>query len=250
LKALNIKRLYADQMTHSWAEKYLSWLFERFENDYANNNVQLCKSVLQYAEDTTLIEHNPLKGFKFYDNDYYDTTHLTMAEVNHLAGFDFTSLPIHPKTAQSLREETDCFIFTCFTAQHHTDLRELGFTLYVHPQDGRTWIRDARNKTGTPYTLPVHPIAMAIIEKYGGIDKLPVKSNVKRNKLLKEIASHCGINKHLSTKIGRKTFTNYALNTLRMRQETIAAILGHKSTKFVKHYGRITEESIAAEYKF
>jgi hypothetical protein len=237
-------------MTHSWAEKYLSWLFERFENDYANNNVQLCKSVLQYAEDTTLIEHNPLKGFKFYDNDYYDTTHLTMAEVNHLAGFDFTSLPIHPKTAQSLREETDCFIFTCFTAQHHTDLRELGFTLYVHPQDGRTWIRDARNKTGTPYTLPVHPIAMAIIEKYGGIDKLPVKSNVKRNKLLKEIASHCGINKHLSTKIGRKTFTNYALNTLRMRQETIAAILGHKSTKFVKHYGRITEESIAAEYKF
>lgn len=245
-----VKRLYVDTITYDWAEKYLEWLSERFENDYANNNVQLLKSVLIFAEDTGIIAHNPLKGFKLYDVDEYDTTHLTMAEVNYLATFDFGALPIHPKTAQSLREETDCFIITCFTAQHHTDLKELGFELYIHPQDGRTWLRDTRNKTGTPYTLPVHPVALAMIEKYGGIDHLPVKSNVKRNKLLKEIAAFCGISKHLTTKIGRKTFTNYALNTLRMREETIAAILGHKSTKFVKHYAKITEESIAAEYRF
>lgn len=245
-----IKRLYADQMTHEWAEKYLQWLFERFDNDYANNNVQLCKSVLQYAENTKLIDHNLLRGFRFYDHAQYDTTHLTMDEVNRIATFDFSALSIHPKTAQSLREEADCFVITCFTAQHHTDLHELGFELYQHPKDGRMWIRDSRNKTGSTYTLPVHPVALAIIDKYGGIEKLPVKSNVKRNKLLKEIASHCEIPKHLSTKIGRKTFANYALNTLRMRQETVAAILGHRSTKFVKHYARITEESIAAEYRF
>jgi site-specific recombinase XerD len=250
LKASRVKRLYADQMTHEWAEKYIQWLFERLENDYANNNVQMLKSVLQYAEDTKLIDHNPLRGFKFYDKNHYDTTHLSMEQVNQLATFDFTKLPIHPKTAQSLREEADCFVITCFTAQHHSDFHERGFELFVHPQDGRTWIRDNRNKTGTPYTLPVHPVALGIIEKYGGIEKLPVKSNVKRNKLLKEIASHCGIAKHLSTKIGRKTFANYALNTLRMRQETVAAILGHRTTKFIKFYASISEESIAAEYRF
>ncbi len=245
-----IKRLYADKITHEWAEKYLEWLAERFENDYANNNVQLLKSVLQFGEDAGLLDRNRLKGFKLYDIGHYDTTHLTIEEVNLLANFDFNTLPIHPKTAQSLREETDCFIVSCFTAQHHADLKKLGFELYEHPQDGRIWIRDKRVKTGTPYTLPLHPIALAVIEKYGGVDKLPVKSGVKRNKLLKEIAAFCGIAKHITTKTGRKTFANYALNILRMRQETVAAILGHKTTKFVKHYARITEESIAAEYRF
>lgn len=247
---MKCKQLFADQMTHQWAEKYLEWLFEKFENDYANNNLQLCKSVLQHAEDTGLIDHNPLRGLKLYDKSVYDTTHLTMEEVLRIASFDFTSLNVTSKTAQSLREEADCFVVTCFTAQHHTDLRKVGAELSIHPDDGRTWLKGNRHKTGMTYTLPVHPIALGIIEKYGGIHKLPTKSNAKRNKLLKEIASHCSIPKHLCTKIGRKTFANYALNTVRMRLETVAAILGHRSTKFVKHYAKITEESIAAEYKF
>lgn len=250
LTQTGIKRLYTDKITHEWAEKYLEWLNERFENDYANNNVKLLKSVLQFAEDRGLIERNFLKGFKLYDKDEHDTTHLTMAEILLLANFDFKTLPIHPKTAQTLQEETDCFIFSCFTAQHHADLKKLDFELYKHPEDGRIWMRDKRVKTGTPYTLPVHPIALAIIDKYGGIENLPVRSGVKRNKLLMQIAAFCGIPKHITTKTGRKTFTNYALNTLRMREETVAAILGHTSTKFVKHYARITEESIAAEYRF
>lgn len=250
LQFIKCKQLFADQMTHQWAEKYLEWLFERFENDYANNNLQLCKSVLQHAEDTALIDHNPLRGLKLYDKSVYDTTHLTMEEVLRIAFFDFTTLNVTPKTAQSLREEADCFVVTCFTAQHHTDLHKTRAELSIHPDDGRTWLKGNRHKTGTTYTLPVHPIALAIIEKYGGINELPTKSNTKRNKLLKEIASHCSIPKHLCTKIGRKTFANYALNTVRMRLETVAAILGHRSTKFVKYYAKITEESIAAEYQF
>lgn len=252
LAFMRIKRLYVDQLDYDWVESYLDWLFghKKFTNDYANNNVQLLKSVLIMAENTGFIKQNPLKGFKLFDDDEYDTTHLTIQEVNTIADFDFTTLPIHPLTAQSLREEADCFIITCFTAQHHTDFHELGFELFIHPEDGRRWLRDNRNKTQTAYTLPVHPVALKIIDKYGGIDKLPVKSNPKRNKLLKEIAAFCQIPKHLTTKIGRKTFTNYALNSLRMRDITIAAILGHKSTKFIKRYARITEESIAAEYCF
>ncbi|MFN8344038.1 MAG: site-specific integrase [Spirosomataceae bacterium] len=252
LTFLRLKRLYADQITHEWAEKYLDWLIDNrgFTNDYANNNIQLLKSVLQMAEDTDFITRNPLRGFKLHDEDNYSTIHLTMTEVERMATIDFSALPIHPDTAQSLREEADCFVFTCFSAQHHSDLQRRDFELYIHPQDGRTWIRDRRVKTGTPYTLPLHPIALGIIEKYGGIDKLPVKAASNRNDRLKQIAAFCGINVKLTTKIGRKTFANYAVNTQRMRFETVAAILGHKSTKHVKHYARITEESIAAEYRF
>jgi integrase len=246
------KRLYADQINEVWLEKYLDWLIDErgFCNDYANNNVELLKSVLKMAEETGFIARNLTKGFKLYNDDNYDTTHLTMDEIDRMANIDFHSLPIHPDTAQSLREEADCFIFSCFTAQHHADLQRKDFEVFTHPQDGRKWVRAKRVKTGNPYTLPLHPIALAIIDKYGGIENLPVKANTKRNEKLKEIAAFCGISKHLSTKIGRKTFANYALNTQRMRKETIAAILGHKTTKFIDPYARITEESIAAEYKF
>lgn len=245
-----IKCLYADQITNQWAEKYFDWLKERFVNNYANKNIQLLKSVLQFAYDTDLISTNPIKGFKLYDDGQYDTTHLTLEQVMTMANFDFSSLPITPEAAESLRHEADCFVFTCFTAQHHSDLHRRKFELYTSSKDGRIWMRDKRVKTGSPYMLPVHPVAMAVIEKYGGIDKLPVKANPRRNLKLKEIAVFCGIDKHLTTKIGRKTFANYALNTQRMREETVAAILGHKSTKYIRHYARITEESIAAEYKF
>lgn len=245
-----IKRLYADEITSQWAEKYFEWLKERFVNNYANKNVQLLKSVLQFAYDTDMISTNPIKSFKLYNDDNYDTTHLTMEQVMAIANFDFSTMPITPEAAEGLRHEADCFVFTCFTAQHHKDLHRRDFELYTSPEDGRIWMRDRRVKTGTPYTLPVHPVAMSVIEKYGGIKNLPVKANARRNLKLKEIAAFCGIDKHLTTKVGRKTFSNFALNTLRMRQETVAAILGNKSTKFLKHYARITEESIAAEYKF
>jgi integrase len=252
LAVIRLKRLYADQITHEWTEKYLDWLIDdrKFTNDYANNNVDLVQSVLKMAENMGFIVRNPLKGFKLHNENNYDTTHLTLSEVKRMSTIDFSALPIHPDTAQSLREEADCFVFSCFTAQHHADLQRRDFELYKHPEDGRMWIRAKRVKTGTPYTLPLHPIALQIIEKYGGIDKLPVKAASKRNNRLKQIAAFCGIDKHLTTKIGRKTFSNFALNTLRMREETISAILGHKSTKFVKHYARITEESISAEYRF
>ncbi|WP_028525484.1 site-specific integrase [Runella limosa] len=252
MKFLQVKKLYADQITHEWAERYLDWLIDKakFANDYANNNIQLLKSVLQMAENSHLIDKNPLKGYKLFDNNYYDTTHLTIEEVNTLASFDFSTIVLHEKAAKTLREEADIFVFSCFTAQHHCDLKERNYELFEHPTDGRIWLKGKRRKTGVAYSMPLHPIALAIVNKYEGINNLPVKANTKRNYHLKHIAVHCGIKIRLTTKVGRKTFSNFALNTLRMREETVAAILGHQNTKFVKRYAKITEESIAAEYRF
>ena len=202
------------------------------------------------AENSHLIDKNLLKGYKLFDNNFYDTAHLTITEVHNLVNADFSSLVIHEKTTQALREEADIFVFSCFTAQHHSDLKERNYELFKHPTDGRIWLKGKRIKTGVAYSMPLHPIALAIVDKYGGINNLPVKANTNRNDHLKHIAIHCGIKIRLTTKVGRKTFANYALNTLRMREETVAAVMGLQNTKFVKRYAKITEESIAAEYRF
>ena len=117
MKFLQVKKLYADQITHEWAERYLDWLIDtaKFTNDYANNNIQLLKSVLQMAENSHLIDKNLLKGYKLFDNNFYDTAHLTITEVHNLVNADFSSLVIHEKTTQALREEADIFVFSCFT---------------------------------------------------------------------------------------------------------------------------------------
>lgn len=59
---------------------------------------------------------------------------------------------------------------------------------------------------------------------YGNdVQKLPIKSNQKRNRSLKEISSFCRVPVLLSTKIARKTFANFALNVLMIETDDVAA---------------------------
>ena len=98
--------------------------------------------------------------------------------------------------------------------------------------------------------MPLHPVALEIINRYGGVENLPTRNNTKRNLLLKTIAAHVGIEINLCTKIARKTFANYCLNNLSMRLETLAELLGHTSLDYVKHYAKITNVSIDKEMIF
>lgn len=251
LEEQKIKKLYADTINYDWAEKYLNWLLDRFQNDYANNNIKSLKSVLQHAENKHIIEKNGLKGYRLFDDNEYDTTHLTIEEIQRISNTNFSAVPsLSEETADALKQEADCFVFSCFTGQHHQDLLRKSLEVYTNSIDGRTWIRDRRVKTKVKYNVPLHPIAQKILEKYGSIENLPVKGNAKRNIRLQSIALVCGISKKITTKTGRKTFANFCLNTLRMREETVAALLGQRSTKYLKNYARITEESISAEFRW
>jgi len=183
-----------------------------------------------------------------------DTTHLELDDVKKLFEYDFSQLKIFPeKTLKVLEEERDAIVFCCFTGMHHIDYVSKRYEIFAH--NGRWWLRGFRVKSAEGvldklYELPLHPIAQAIINKYRGIENLPIRDNSDRNKRLKLIASIVGIQINLTTKVARKTMAHYCLNILRMRQETVAAVLGLKSTKYLKHYARITSESIDAEMHF
>ncbi|GAB4047836.1 hypothetical protein GCM10028810_32330 [Spirosoma litoris] len=56
-----------------------------------------------------------------------------------------------------------------------------------------------------------------------------------------------GIRLNLTVKITRKTFTNVMLNELGVSEESVAAMLGHSTTKHVKYYGKANEERVARE---
>ncbi|TDB63318.1 site-specific integrase [Arundinibacter roseus] len=233
--------------------RFLRWLKNQYSTNYAVKNAQLLKTLVKYADAKGVIEKNPLEKIPLKKDTTYDTTHLTQEQVAKLIQFDFSNLPLRENTKELLETERDAFVFCCYTGQHHTDYTNKEFT--IEERNGRLWLTGYRvksvgGKKDKRYSMPLHPIAVAILQKYGGLEGLPTRNNAKRNLVIKTIGAYVGLNVYLSTKIARKTFANYCLNVLRMRYETVATLLGHTSTEFVKHYAEITDESVDAEMQF
>jgi len=95
--------------------------------------------------------------------------------------------------------------------------------------------------------VPLHKKALAIIEKYGSVSQLPKPSNSKYNSALKQIVFENDITFKLTVKIARKTFTDIMLNELNITENTVAAMLGHCSTRHVHHYAKADERRVANE---
>ena len=231
----------------------INWLNDQYQRDYAVKIAQFFRSMVNYAHTNSIIDHNPLVGITLEKSDDYDTTHLTQDEVRKLAAFDFTKLKKPLDSIRVLDEERDAFVFCCFTGLHHADYCKGAYS--VEKILGRTWLSGYRVKSkggrkDKPYSIPLHPLALEVIDKYGDITKLPKRNNAKRNRILKELAALVGLDLNLTTKVARKTLADYCLNVEGMREETVAAVLGHKSTKFVKHYTKISNRAIDREMTF
>jgi len=242
-----------DDITKDLFQGLLVWLNERYVQDYTIKNAQFLKSLFHYAHANGLIPNNPLTTIRLEKSGNYDTTHLTQAEVKRISAYDFSTLNLPLDSIRVLDEERDVFVFTCYCGLHHADYSSGAYS--VELINGRQWLTGHRVKSKAgrkdkPYSMPLHPLALSIINKYGTVQNLPKRSNQKRNVIIKQIAAYVGLNVHLTTKIARKTLASYCKNDLGMRDETLAAILGHSSTKFVKYYAVINNDSIDREMRF
>lgn len=254
----NILRCFGDPYVMDISEqsylRFCGWLKAQYSSRaYIAKNAQFLRTLLEMAASRGYLLGNPSKLISFSRDDNYDTTHLTFQQVRMLYEYDFSIHPMKPSALRVIEEERDAFVFCCFTGMHHVDYTTKSYEIVWMGE--RPWLRGYRvksveGKKDKLYEMPLHPFAQAIIAKYGGIEKLPVRNNGERNARLKMIAAYCGLPMSLSTKIARKTMANYCLNTLRMRAETVAAVLGLRSTKYLKHYARITQESIDHEMTF
>lgn len=100
----------------------------------------------------------------------------------------------------------------------------------------------SRNKTDKPFTIPLFPPAMEILNKYNG--KLPVISNAKYNKYLKEVAAKAKLNKPISTHWARHTGATLMLNN-GVDMRVVAKICGHSSAKITeKVYAKLLDETV------
>lgn len=155
-----------------------------------------------------------------------------------------------------LKVVRDMFIFSCYTGLAYSDVEKLSKSDITIGIDGKQWINIKRTKTNTRSSIPLLPIAKAILDRYANNPKalqserlIPVFSNQKSNAYLKEIAMLCGISKPLTTHLARHTFATTVTLTNGVPIETVSKMLGHKSLKTTQHYAKIVDRKVSEDMK-
>lgn len=185
---------------------------------------------------------NPLTGFKCTYEDP-QRERLTMEEIMALYKKELIS---------RLAEVRDVYLFCCFTGYAYRDVLTLSPAHIVTGIDGEKWIVKDRVKTNTAERVPLLPIPLEIIERYKEHlycvyhkRLLPVNSNQRYNGYLKEVATVCGIKKHLTTHTARHTFATTVTLENDVPMETVSQMLGHKSIRTTQIYAKITQRKIS-----
>lgn len=97
--------------------------------------------------------------------------------------------------------------------------------------DGQQVYRGKRGKTGIEFTIPLLPKALEILDKYDR--QLPVISNVKYNKYVKEVAEAAELKKKLTTHWARHTGATMLLNA-GVPMQVVSKVCGHQSLRLLR----------------
>jgi hypothetical protein len=138
----------------------------------------------------------------------------------------------------------------CRSGFHYGDLKDFVKqykTAVKKGIDGELWLVKNRIKTKVKIHVPQFAEVKEIIAKYGGWENLPLVSGVKFNHWLKVIAGELHFHPELSSKAGRKTFTDWCFNTLMLSTDSVMVVLGRKSPKGLEVYGRPDERRVISE---
>ena len=187
------------------------------------------------------VHKDPFAGIKFREAPT-DPEFLTLEEVDRIYSCNPGS-----KRLEVIR---DMFLMSAFTGLAFTDVSQLTEDHIVTDNDGNKWIRKPRQKTKQMSNIPLLDIPLAIIEKYQGDKKaakkgvlLPIPCNQVMNCYLKEIATICKINKHLTMHTARHTYATLCLSQ-GVSLKNVSKMLGHASVKMTERYARVLDSSI------
>ncbi|KAB7728416.1 hypothetical protein F5984_18775 [Rudanella paleaurantiibacter] len=143
----------------------------------------------------------------------------------------------------------DCFLFLVYTGFHYIDGALIDSNAQQVTPDGFTYLQINRQKTGETAIVPYTEKARALVDKYGGLDKLPFKTNNTMNYHLKMAAKELGLGREITMSIGRDTFADDVTNNRGISDESLAAMLGHSGTGYVRKYRKVKVSRVAKEWK-
>ena len=198
-----------------------------------------CKAAFTLAFNRGKIKSNPYSQFKMDKGEKKEIIWLTSKELGILAKKDFS--------ADRLSKVRDLFLFQCFSGISFGDLAELERRDYQENEKGQIFIEKHRKKTGVRFLSMVLAEGKRILEEYDY--ELPILTNQKYNAYLKEVQDICGLDKVLTTHVGRKTYVCY-LYQKQVPIQVIATIVGHTTCQTtLKYYAQMDKQTIFKELR-
>lgn len=244
VKEYNLKDISVKEIDHQFITGFEYYL--KTTRNCAHNSaikyITNFKKIIRIAYANDWISKDPFIHWKA-KLKIVDREFLTEKELQILVEKEFS--------IDRLNHVKDIFVFCCFTGLAYADVKKLSKNNLVLGITGDQWIKINRSKTDTRSTIPLLPIAEAIIKKYqdssdlsGDKLLLPVLSNQKMNAYIKEIADLCEIRKILTFHLARHTFATTVTLSNGVPIESVSKMLGHTSLKTTQHYAKILDRKV------
>jgi site-specific recombinase XerD len=168
----------------------------------------------------------------------------------YLSKSELESIEAKTFKLQRLQIAKDAFLFQCYTGLSFCDMAKLTKEDISNGIDNNQWILIRRKKTDTRSAIPLLPQALRILDKYKDNENnklLPCTCIQRFNTYLHELAELCGINKNLTSHVGRRTFATTIALANGIGLETISKVLGHSSTKVTQLYAVVTDLKLSED---
>ena len=216
------------------------------KNNGVMKHLERLKKMMNLALRLEWIEKDPFVRFslKFtkHQRAFLSQSELEVLESGQL------SKGMHQKTR-------DVFVFACYTGLSYIDVKLLSDYHIVRGIDGDYWIFTKREKNDEAVKIPLLDKALDILKKYdqGTENKseklLPVFSNQKINKYLKEVAAILKINKKLTFHAARHTFATTVTLSNGVPIETVSKLLGHTKLSTTQIYAKVIEQKVSSDMR-
>jgi integrase/recombinase XerD len=210
----------------------------QFDQSTINKLLSLIKTVVAFGVTREWLDYNPVTAHKNQKLQKKQKVYLTLEEVDMIR--------FHKYAVHRIERVAKLFILQCFTGLAYVDLMRLDRSWVRRGENEKYWIYTDRQKVaGSDCRIPLFRPAL---ECLGFLDwKIDRISNGNYNAYLKEVAFICGIEKNLTTHVGRKTFGNLMLDK-GVSLEVVSSMYGHSNTKTtLSYYVDISERRISEE---
>lgn len=194
-----------------------------------------------FEDKLTTNQNHHKREFKIIKVDV-DTVYLTLFDIQALYEMEIS--------IDSKRKVRDIFILNCFTGLRHSDWDKVSFE-NIH--ENRLYIKT--QKTKEPVIIPVKPLVMEILNRYGSIQNLSLQKTNEALRWIGQIAKDKAIGNgnpkkwlEIRTHTARRSFaTNAYLTGIPMRD--IMQVTGHRTTESFLKYIRVTKLETAEKLK-
>lgn len=197
------------------------------------------RAFISEAASFGLIKQNPYSNFKCGRCQTAPRMYLTKEEL--------IILRQHTAKTKARKIALDLFLVQCYTGLSFSDLMNTDFTQAERHGDNLILPRTTRVKTGTQFYIMLLPPVVDILERYNYT--LPrVHFNAYRLQLI-ALEQETGINKHITSHVGRHTFaTTIALGS-GIPIEVVSKMLGHTNIQTTQIYAKILPKSVVEGFE-